>query len=43
MNEAIKFGQSLQEKSAQPQVMSANNRKGWFTKIRKSFKNKLIS
>ncbi|MCI8278621.1 MAG: polyphosphate kinase 1, partial [Staphylococcus xylosus] len=38
MNEAIKFGQSLQEKSAQPQVMSANNRKGWFTKIRKSFK-----
>ncbi|AID41899.1 RNA degradosome polyphosphate kinase [Staphylococcus xylosus] len=38
MNEAIKFGQSLQEKSAQPQVISANNRKGWFTKIRKSFK-----
>lgn len=38
MNEAIKFGQSLQEKSAQPQVMSANNRKGWFTKIRKYFK-----
>ncbi|MGW7973386.1 RNA degradosome polyphosphate kinase [Staphylococcus xylosus] len=38
MNEAIKFGQSLQEKSAQPQVISANNRKSWFTKIRKSFK-----
>ncbi|WP_217972389.1 RNA degradosome polyphosphate kinase [Staphylococcus xylosus] len=38
MNEAIKFGQSLQEKSAQPQVIPANNRKGWFTKIRKSFK-----
>ncbi|MGW7863272.1 RNA degradosome polyphosphate kinase [Staphylococcus xylosus] len=38
MNEAIKFGQSLQEKSAQPQIISANNRKGWFTKIRKSFK-----
>ncbi|RIM88812.1 RNA degradosome polyphosphate kinase [Staphylococcus xylosus] len=38
MNEAIKFGQSLQEKSTQPQVISANNRKGWFTKIRKSFK-----
>ncbi|TLP89463.1 RNA degradosome polyphosphate kinase [Staphylococcus xylosus] len=38
MNEAIKFGQSLQGKSAQPQVISANNRKGWFTKIRKSFK-----
>ncbi|PKI05009.1 RNA degradosome polyphosphate kinase [Staphylococcus xylosus] len=38
MNEAIKFGQSLQEKSAQPQVISANNRKGWFTKIRKSLK-----
>ncbi|WP_394523911.1 RNA degradosome polyphosphate kinase [Staphylococcus xylosus] len=38
MNEAIKFGQSLQEKSAKPQVISANNRKGWFTKIRKSFK-----
>ncbi|MGW7889144.1 RNA degradosome polyphosphate kinase [Staphylococcus xylosus] len=38
MNEAIKFGQSLQEKSAQPQVISANNRKGWFTKIRKTFK-----
>ncbi|MBO3065444.1 MULTISPECIES: RNA degradosome polyphosphate kinase [Staphylococcus] len=38
MNEAIKFGESLQEKSAHPQVISANNRKGWFTKIRKSFK-----
>ncbi|WP_214268637.1 RNA degradosome polyphosphate kinase [Staphylococcus pseudoxylosus] len=38
MNEAIKFGQSLQEKSAQPRVISSNNRKGWFTKIRKSFK-----
>lgn len=38
MNEAIKFGKSLQEKSAQPQVISTNNRKGWFTKIRKSFK-----
>ncbi|MGW7947143.1 RNA degradosome polyphosphate kinase [Staphylococcus xylosus] len=38
MNEAIKFGQSLQEKSAQPQIISSNNRKGWFTKIRKSFK-----
>lgn len=38
MNEAIKFGQSLQEKSAQPQAISANNRKGWFTKIRKSLK-----
>lgn len=38
MNEAIKFGQYLQGKSAQPQVISANNRKGWFTKIRKSFK-----
>ncbi|SCT98490.1 polyphosphate kinase [Staphylococcus xylosus] len=38
MNEAIKFGQSLLEKSAQPQVISTNNRKGWFTKIRKSFK-----
>ncbi|WP_436951011.1 RNA degradosome polyphosphate kinase [Staphylococcus shinii] len=38
MNEAIKFGESLQEKSAHPQVISTNNRKGWFTKIRKSFK-----
>lgn len=38
MNEAIKFGQSLQEKSAQPRVISSNNRKGWFTKIRKSLK-----
>ncbi|MGW7976471.1 RNA degradosome polyphosphate kinase [Staphylococcus xylosus] len=38
MNEAIKFGQSLQEKSSQPRVISSNNRKGWFTKIRKSFK-----
>ncbi|MEB7753934.1 RNA degradosome polyphosphate kinase [Staphylococcus pseudoxylosus] len=38
MNEAIRFGQSLQEKSAQPRVISSNNRKGWFTKIRKSFK-----
>lgn len=38
MNEAIKFGESLQEKSAHPQVISTNNRKGWFTKIRKSLK-----
>ncbi len=38
MKEAIDYGQRIKEENARPQVMSVNDRKGWFTKIRNQFK-----
>lgn len=38
MKEAMDYGQQLKEDNTRPQVMSVNERKGWFTKIRKQFR-----
>ncbi len=38
MKEAMDYGQQLKENNTRPQVMSVNERKGWFTKIRKQFR-----
>ncbi|MDW4207761.1 RNA degradosome polyphosphate kinase [Staphylococcus saprophyticus] len=38
MKEAMDYGQQLKEDNTRPQVMSLNERKGWFTKIRKQFR-----
>lgn len=38
MKEAMGYGQQLKENNTRPQVMSVNERKGWFTKIRKQFR-----
>ncbi|NWK85268.1 RNA degradosome polyphosphate kinase [Staphylococcus sp. GSSP0090] len=38
MKEAMDYGQQLKEDNSRPQVMSVNERKGWFTKIRKQFR-----
>ncbi|SUM76860.1 polyphosphate kinase [Staphylococcus saprophyticus] len=38
MKEAMDYGQQLKEDNTHPQVMSVNERKGWFTKIRKQFR-----
>ncbi|PHK48943.1 RNA degradosome polyphosphate kinase [Staphylococcus edaphicus] len=38
MKEAMNYGQQLKEDNAKPQVMSVNERKGWFSKFRKQFK-----
>lgn len=38
MKEAMDYGQQLKEDNTPPQVMSVNERKGWFTKIRKQFR-----
>ncbi|WP_270915008.1 RNA degradosome polyphosphate kinase [Staphylococcus saprophyticus] len=38
MKEAMDYAQQLKEDNTRPQVMSVNERKGWFTKIRKQFR-----
>lgn len=38
MKEAMDYGQQLNEDNTRPQIMSVNERKGWFTKIRKQFR-----
>lgn len=38
MKEAMDYGQQLKEDNTRPQIMSVNERKGWFTKIRKQFR-----
>lgn len=38
MKEAMDYGQQIKEDNTRPQVMSVNERKGWFTKIRKQFR-----
>ncbi|MBN6204422.1 RNA degradosome polyphosphate kinase [Staphylococcus saprophyticus] len=38
MKEAMDYGQQLKEDNTRPQFMSVNERKGWFTKIRKQFR-----
>lgn len=38
MKEAMDYGQQLKENNRRPQVMSVNERKGWFTKIRMQFR-----
>ena len=38
MKEAMDYGQQLKEDNTRPQVMSVNERKGWFTKIRNQFR-----